>query len=37
MTKSAKIAITIPPDDLAAADALARALGRSRSCAGTSR
>lgn len=31
MTRSAKIAITIPPDDLAAADALAKALGRSRS------
>ncbi|MBY0491868.1 MAG: ribbon-helix-helix protein, CopG family [Gemmatimonadaceae bacterium] len=31
MTKAAKIAITIPPDDLAAADALAARLGRSRS------
>lgn len=31
MTRSAKIAITIPPDDLAAADALATRLGRSRS------
>lgn len=31
MTKSAKIAITIPPEDLAAADALAKSLGRSRS------
>ena len=31
MTKAAKIAITIPPDDLAAADALAATLGRSRS------
>ena len=31
MTKAAKIAITIPPDDLAAADALATKLGRSRS------
>jgi predicted transcriptional regulator len=31
MTKAAKIAITIPPDDLAAADRLATALGRSRS------
>ena len=31
MTKAAKIAITIPSDDLAAADALAAKLGRSRS------
>ena len=31
MTKAAKIAITIPPEDLAAADALATTLGRSRS------
>lgn len=31
MTKATKIAITIPPDDLAAADALATKLGRSRS------
>lgn len=31
MTKAAKIAITIPPDDLAAADTLAARLGRSRS------
>lgn len=31
MTKTAKIAITIPTDDLAAADALAARLGRSRS------
>ena len=31
MTKAVKIAITIPPDDLAAADALAAKLGRSRS------
>lgn len=31
MTKAAKIAITIPPDDLAAADRLAARLGRSRS------
>jgi predicted transcriptional regulator len=31
MTKAAKIAITVPPDDLAAADALAEKLGRSRS------
>lgn len=31
MTKTAKIAITIPTDDLAAADALAAKLGRSRS------
>lgn len=31
MTKAAKVAITIPPEDLAAADALARKLGRSRS------
>ncbi|WP_396207921.1 ribbon-helix-helix protein, CopG family [Gemmatimonas sp.] len=31
MTKAAKIAITIPPEDLAAADALAAKLGRSRS------
>jgi predicted transcriptional regulator len=31
MTKAAKIAITIPPQDLAAADALAAKLGRSRS------
>jgi predicted transcriptional regulator len=31
MTKSAKIAITIPPEDLAAADRLAAKLGRSRS------
>jgi len=31
MTKVAKIAITIPKEDLAAADALAAKLGRSRS------
>lgn len=31
MTRAAKIAISIPPDDLAAADALASKLGRSRS------
>lgn len=31
MTKAAKIAITIPSEDLAAADALATKLGRSRS------
>jgi metal-responsive CopG/Arc/MetJ family transcriptional regulator len=31
MTKSAKIAITIPPEDLAAADALSKSLGQSRS------
>lgn len=31
MTKAAKIAISIPPEDLAAADRLATKLGRSRS------
>ena len=31
MTKAVKIAITVPPEDLAAADALAAKLGRSRS------
>jgi len=31
MTRATKIAITIPPDDLAAADRLAAKLGRSRS------
>ncbi|MCO4098081.1 MAG: ribbon-helix-helix protein, CopG family [Gemmatimonas sp.] len=31
MTKAVKVAITIPPDDLAAADRLAARLGRSRS------
>lgn len=31
MTKAAKIAITIPPEDLEAADRLAAKLGRSRS------
>ncbi len=31
MTKAAKIAITIPPEDLKAADQLAARLGRSRS------